>query len=54
MIEDKDAAGAGHLLDDGLGLRVIDSADLVVVPEILDGAALLDESEALLVKLHVG
>ena len=47
MVEDEDAAGAGHLLDEGLGLRVVDPADLVVVPEIAHRAALLGQREAL-------
>src|SRR6516165_96077 len=54
MVEDKDAARARHLLDDLLGLRVIDPANLVIIPEILYCATLLDERETLRVDRHVG
>src|SRR5439155_13038310 len=42
MVEDKDAAGAERLLDELGRLRVVDGADLVIVPEIPDRAALFD------------
>ena len=47
MVENEDAAGAGHLLEEGLGLRVVDAADLVVVPEIAHRAAVLGQRETL-------
>ena len=47
MVEDKDAAGAQLLLDEFGRLRVVDGADLVIVPEVPDGAALFDEREAI-------
>src|SRR5262249_12946259 len=53
MVEDEDAAGAGDLFDDLLGLRVIDPADLVIIPEILHCATLLYERETLRIERHV-
>src|SRR5215469_1910927 len=53
VVEDEDATGGGHLLDDPLGFGVIDSANLVVVPEILYGTALFNERETLRVERHV-
>src|SRR5215831_11162578 len=54
MVEDEDAAGAGDLFDDLLRLRVVDSAHLVIIPEILHCAMLLDERETLRIERHVG
>jgi len=47
MVEDEDAAGPGHVHEKALGLRVVDPADLLVVPEILHRAALLLQRKAL-------
>ena len=51
MVEDEDAAGAGQLGDKALGLGVIDPAHLVVVPEVADRGALIDERKALPVEV---
>src|SRR5262249_43680009 len=54
MVEDEDAAGASDLFDDLLGLRVIDPAHLVIIPEILYCPTLLEEGETLRSERHVG
>ena len=53
MVEDEHAAGAGVFLEKRLGLRVVDPANLVVVPEILDRGAVLDQAEAFAVEVQL-
>src|SRR6516164_3244822 len=52
VVEYEHPAGTGHLGDETLGLRIIDPAHFVLVPEIADPGTLLDEREALPVERH--
>jgi len=47
MVEDDYPARTGNLGDKALGLRIIDPAHFVLVPEVANRSALLDEREAL-------
>ena len=50
VVEDEDAAGAEDVGNKALGLGIVDLAHLVIVPEIADRTALLDEGETLRVE----
>src|SRR5215472_10048109 len=46
-------AGAGCLGDEVFGFRIIDAAQLILIVEVLDRAAMLDKSQALTVEREV-
>jgi hypothetical protein len=46
VVENQHSLGAGDLGHEAFGLRIIDPAQLVLVIEVLDGTAVLDERQA--------
>src|SRR5262249_49874692 len=53
VVEDEDARGAGRVLDERLGLRIVDAANLVFALEVTHARVMSQDREALLVERRI-